>query len=186
MKWGKWSEDKINTFIYELSEASEPPETRDRNSIKDKHGTKAYKGNKPKGLPWLINEAGYTEQGIKRIFEVIGIKIGKEQKEEFKKESLDPGAWRNGILAEVIAKEEFKPIDWLVNLKLENPGWCCIYLIALKKEKSFLVVNVQKEMSYTIHSKTEKEELKLVGIKCVFNRIKLITNSEIENQRYQF
>ena len=80
MKWGKWSEDKINTFIYELSEASEPPETRDRNSIKDKHGTKAYKGNKPKGLPWLINEAGYTEQGIKRIFEVIGIKIGKEQK----------------------------------------------------------------------------------------------------------
>ena len=23
-------------------------ETRDRNSIKDKHGTKAYKGNKPK------------------------------------------------------------------------------------------------------------------------------------------
>ena len=155
MKWGKWSEDKINTFIYELSEASEPPETRDRNSIKDKHGTKAYKGNKPKGLPWLINEAGYTEQGIKRIFEVIGIKIGKEQKEEFKKESLDPGAWRNGILAEVIAKEEFKPIDWLVE-NIIAPG---LTIIAGKSKigKSWLVLH----LSYCI----EKGE-EFLGRKC--------------------
>ena len=155
MKWGKWSEDKINTFIYELSEASEPPETRDRNSIKDKHGTKAYKGNKPKGLPWLINEAGYTEQGIKRIFEVIGIKIGKEQKEEFKKESLDPGAWRNGILAEVIAKEEFQPIDWLVE-NIIAPG---LTIIAGKSKigKSWLVLH----LSYCI----EKGE-EFLGRKC--------------------
>ena len=155
MKWGKWSEDKINTFIYELSEASEPPETRDRNSIKDKHGTKAYKGNKPKGIPWLINEAGYTEQGIKRIFEVIGIKIGKEQKEEFKKESLDPGAWRNGILAEVIAKEEFKPIDWLVE-NIIAPG---LTIIAGKSKigKSWLVLH----LSYCI----EKGE-EFLGRKC--------------------
>ena len=155
MKWGKWSEDKINTFIYELSEASEPPETRDRNSIKDKHGTKAYKGNKPTGLPWLINEAGYTEQGIKRIFEVIGIKIGKEQKEEFKKESLDPGAWRNGILAEVIAKEEFKPIDWLVE-NIIAPG---LTIIAGKSKigKSWLVLH----LSYCI----EKGE-EFLGRKC--------------------
>ena len=155
MKWGKWSEDKINTFIYELSEASEPPETRDRNSIKDKHGTKAYKGNKPKGLPWLINEAGYPEQGIKRIFEVIGIKIGKEQKEEFKKESLDPGAWRNGILAEVIAKEEFKPIDWLVE-NIIAPG---LTIIAGKSKigKSWLVLH----LSYCI----EKGE-EFLGRKC--------------------
>ena len=155
MKWGKWSEDKINTFIYELSEASEPPETRDRNSIKDKHGTKAYKGNKPKGLPWLINEAGYTEQGIKKIFEVIGIKIGKEQKEEFKKESLDPGAWRNGILAEVIAKEEFKPIDWLVE-NIIAPG---LTIIAGKSKigKSWLVLH----LSYCI----EKGE-EFLGRKC--------------------
>ena len=155
MKWGKWSEDKINTFIYELSEASEPPETRDRNSIKDKHGTKAYKGNKPKGIPWLINEAGYPEQGIKRIFEVIGIKIGKEQKEEFKKESLDPGAWRNGILAEVIAKEEFKPIDWLVE-NIIAPG---LTIIAGKSKigKSWLVLH----LSYCI----EKGE-EFLGRKC--------------------
>jgi hypothetical protein len=155
MKWGKWSEDKINTFIYELSEASEPPETRDRNSIKDKHGTKAYKGNKPKGLPWLINEAGYTEQGIKRIFEVIGIKIGKEQKEEWEKESLDPGAWRNGILAEVIAKEEFKPIDWLVE-NIIAPG---LTIIAGKSKigKSWLVLH----LSYCI----EKGE-EFLGRKC--------------------
>ena len=155
MKWGKWSEDKINTFIYELSEASEPPETRDRNSIKDKHGTKAYKGNKPKGLPWLINEAGYLERGIKRIFEVIGIKIGKEQKEEFKKESLDPGAWRNGILAEVIAKEEFKPIDWLVE-NIIAPG---LTIIAGKSKigKSWLVLH----LSYCI----EKGE-EFLGRKC--------------------
>ena len=155
MKWGKWSEDKINTFIYELSEASEPPETRDRNSIKDKHGTKAYKGNKPKGIPWLINEAGYPEKGIKRIFEVIGIKIGKEQKEEFKKESLDPGAWRNGILAEVIAKEEFKPIDWLVE-NIIAPG---LTIIAGKSKigKSWLVLH----LSYCI----EKGE-EFLGRKC--------------------
>ena len=155
MKWGKWSEDKINTFIYELSEASEPPETRDRNSIKDKHGTKAYKGNKPKGIPWLINEAGYTEQGIKRIFEVIGIKIGKEQKEEFKKESLDPGAWRNGILAEAIAKEEFQPIDWLVE-NIIAPG---LTIIAGKSKigKSWLVLH----LSYCI----EKGE-EFLGRKC--------------------
>ncbi len=88
-KWGQWSEDKINSFIYELSEASEPPETRDRNSIKDKHGTKAYKGNTPKGLPWLINEGGYPEDGIKHIFKIVGITIGKDTEEEKEKKITD-------------------------------------------------------------------------------------------------
>ena len=84
-KWGNWSEDKINKFIFELSEASEPQETRDRNSIKDKHGTKAFKGNNPKGLPTLINQMNYPEEGIKDIFKVIGITIGKEKEEEKEK-----------------------------------------------------------------------------------------------------
>jgi len=88
-KWGQWSEDKINSFIYELSEASEPPETRDRNSIKDKHGTKAYKGNTPKGLPWLINEGGYPGEGIKHIFKIVGITIGKDTEEEKEKKITD-------------------------------------------------------------------------------------------------
>ena len=84
-KWGNWTEDKINTFIFELSEASEPPETRDRNSIKENFGTKAYKENKPKGLPTLINQMNFPEDGIKDIFKVVGITIGKETEEQKEK-----------------------------------------------------------------------------------------------------
>ena len=45
MKWGKWEEEKINYFIETLA---------DNNlTIRRKFGTKAYKGNRPKGLPTL-------------------------------------------------------------------------------------------------------------------------------------
>ena len=84
-KWGNWTEEKINSFIFELSEASEPPETRDRNSIKENFGTKAYKENKPKGLPTLIEQMNYPEDGIKDIFKVVGITIGKETEEQKEK-----------------------------------------------------------------------------------------------------
>ena len=74
---------------------------------------------------------------------------------KFKKESLDPGAWRNGILAEVIAKEEFKPIDWLVE-NIIAPG---LTIIAGKSKigKSWLVLH----LSYCI----EKGE-EFLGRKC--------------------
>ena len=147
-KWGKWSADKIDYFIEELAYRSNDQEKR------QKFGTKAHKGTKPLGLPWL-KENGYTPEGIKHLFEVVGIKIGKEEKEEFKKESLDPGAWRNGILAEAIAKEEFQPIDWLVE-NIIAPG---LTIIAGKSKigKSWLVLH----LSYCI----EKGE-EFLGRKC--------------------
>ena len=141
-KWGKWSADDIDYFIEDLAHKNNDEEQR------QKFGTKAHKGTKPLGLPWL-KENGYDPDGIKHLFEVIGIKIGKEQKEEFKKESLDPGAWRNGILAEVIAKEEFKPIDWLVE-NIIAPG---LTIIAGKSKigKSWLVLH----LSYCIEKGEE-------------------------------
>ena len=147
-KWGKWSADDIDYFIEDLAHKNNDEEQR------QKFGTKAHKGTKPLGLPWL-KENGYDPDGIKHLFEVIGIKIGKEQKEEFKKESLDPGAWRNGILAEVIAKEEFQPIDWLVE-NIIAPG---LTIIAGKSKigKSWLVLH----LSYCI----EKGE-EFLGRKC--------------------
>ncbi len=84
-KWGNWSEDKINKFIFELSEASEPIETRSKDDKRDDLGSRAYRGNTPKGLPTLINQMNYPEEGIKDIFKVIGITIGKEKEEEKEK-----------------------------------------------------------------------------------------------------
>ena len=127
MKWGKWEEEKINYFIETLAD----------NNLDDKRrkfGTKAYKGNRPKGLPTL-KELGYSVEGIKHLFSEVGIIIGKE---EFKKETLDPSAWRQGIRAETLAKEVIKPIDWIVE-NIISPGLC---IIAGKSKigKSWLVL----------------------------------------------
>ena len=58
-KWGNWKEELINTFIEELAEASEPIETRDKDDNRHNFGTRAYKGNTPKGLPTLIKKMKY-------------------------------------------------------------------------------------------------------------------------------
>ena len=78
-----------------------------------------------------------------------------KQKQEKKKESLNPGAWRNGVKAEVIANEEFQPIDWLVE-NIIAPG---LTIIAGKSKigKSWLVLH----LSYCI----EKGE-KFLGRNC--------------------
>jgi len=84
-KWGDWTEDRINTFIQGLAEASEPIETRDKDDKRHNFGTRAYKGNTPKGLPTLINQMKLPEVGIKDIFKVVGITIGKETEEQKEK-----------------------------------------------------------------------------------------------------
>ena len=136
MKWGKWEEEKINYFIETLAD----------NNLDDKRrkfGTKAYKGNRPKGLPTL-KELGYSVEGIKHLFSEVGIIIGKE--EGSKKETLDPSAWRQGIKAETLAKEEIKPIDWVVE-NIISPGLC---IIAGKSKigKSWLVLWLSYAVEY--------------------------------------
>jgi hypothetical protein len=84
-KWGSWKEELINTFIEELAEASEPIETRDKDDKRNNFGTRAYKGNTPKGLPTLIKQMNFPEDGIKDIFKVVGITIGKETEEQKEK-----------------------------------------------------------------------------------------------------
>ena len=84
-KWGSWREELINTFIEELAEASEPIETRDKDDKRNNFGTRAYKGNTPKGLPTLIKQMNFPEDGIKDIFKVVGITIGKETEEQKEK-----------------------------------------------------------------------------------------------------
>ena len=78
-----------------------------------------------------------------------------KQKQEKKKESLNPGAWRNGVKAEVIANEEFQPIDWLVE-NIIAPG---LTIIAGKSKigKSWLVLH----LSYCIEM-----GLEFLGRKC--------------------
>jgi len=140
-KWGKWSEDKINKFIEKLADKNDKKIDTDKDDNRTNFGTRAYKGNKPKGLPWLINEMNFTEAGIKDIFKVIGIEIGREQKEKFK---MDPGAWRNGILGHDLDKEETKPIDWVVE-GLIAPG---LNLIAGKSKigKSFAAFDLSYQV----------------------------------------
>ena len=81
-KWGNWTEDKINSFILELAEASEPLEDRDRDDKRDNFGTRTYKGNTQKGLPTLIEQMSLPADGVKDIFKVVGITIGKENQED--------------------------------------------------------------------------------------------------------
>ena len=142
-KWGAWEEDLINTFIKELAKASEPEADHES---KINLGTRAYKGNKPLGLPWL-KANGYEPTAIKHLFDVVGISIGKEEKEkEFKKEVLDPGAWRQGIKADVIANSEYQPIDWLVE-NIIAPG---LTIIAGKSKigKSWLVLQLSHAIEF--------------------------------------
>ena len=79
MKWGKWSEDKIDQFILELAHHSGDHETRKN------FGRKAYKENTQKGLPTLMEIAAVPGEAIKHLFEVIDIKIGKEDQEQKEK-----------------------------------------------------------------------------------------------------
>ena len=139
-KWGNWTEDKINTFIEELAYKTNDEEKRQR------FGTKAYKENKPLGLPWL-KDNGYEPTGIKQLFETVEIKLGKEEKEkEYKKEVLDPGAWRQGIKADVIANSKYEPIDWLVE-NIIAPG---LTIIAGKSKigKSWLVLQLSHAIEF--------------------------------------
>ena len=136
--WGKWEAEDIDEFIAAVA----------FNNNKDKRlkfGTKAHKGTTPLGLPTL-KILGYDSEGIKRIFEVIGIRIGKEQKEEFKKEKLDPTAWRQGIKAEEIVNSVYQPIDWLVE-NIIAPG---LTIIAGKSKigKSWLVLQLSHAVEF--------------------------------------
>ena len=84
-KWGNWTEEKINTFILEVAEASEPLEDRDRDDRRNNFGTRAYKGNTAKGLPTLIDQMSLPGEGVKDIFKVVGITIGQENQEDKEK-----------------------------------------------------------------------------------------------------
>ncbi len=138
-KWGKWSAEKIDYFVLSLAEKSNDENFRNKKG----KGTHAHKQlNRPdgrtKGLPALMEILKVSGEAIKDIFEVVGIEIGKEQKEEFKKERLDPTAWKQGIKASDLAKKELKDIEWVVD-QIISPG---LTIIAGKSKigKSWLVL----------------------------------------------
>ena len=138
-KWGKWSAEKIDYFVLSLAEKSNDENFRNKKG----KGTHAHKqlnrpDGKTKGLPALMEILKVSGEAIKDIFEVVGIEIGKEQKEEFKKERLDPTAWKQGIKASDLAKKELKDIEWVVD-QIISPG---LTIIAGKSKigKSWLVL----------------------------------------------
>ena len=83
-KWGKWSAEKINEFIYQIALHSGSNNPNVHKNI----GTRAHKqlnrtDGRLKGLPALMGILKVSGEAIKDIFEVVGIEIGKE-KEEFR------------------------------------------------------------------------------------------------------
>ena len=84
-KWGKWSADKIDTFILNLAEKSNDENFKNKKG----KGTHAHKqlgkpDGRTKGLPALMGMLKVSAEAIKDIFEVVHIKIGEEKKHDLK------------------------------------------------------------------------------------------------------
>ena len=60
-------------------------------------------------MPWLINEGGYPGEGIKHIFKIVGITIGKDTEEEKEKKITDSIQIKKNKDGEVIANAFVTP-----------------------------------------------------------------------------